>query len=333
MHVVGRSLSLDTGIAAHKLSVVPHACSQFLTMAIAAMLLHGCGDREPEPRTPVPPPPAVIPSPSVAEMTGWPAGLGRALVVRLTSPEEAYRLVVPELGDRRFADSAISIRVGDSIPVVLLGRRGKAGDAQLRVVDSEAGTGSCVTWPSAEIAGARFARRGDAAEWRVAVERDSVTPVVIDSLVGMSADDSSRLTRAIHSLMRDVPAFTDSTLRGIPFAIQRAYSLPADGISIVVAELVRTSSSEADPREQRLFLVGERTSDSQSHQLVQSWDLTGPADNTPVTELLVAVVSRQSRRPVLVLGVEGRRGLRLRLVQRVGRRQWRNSWSSVVSFC
>ncbi|MEO6331778.1 MAG: hypothetical protein ABIP09_04390 [Gemmatimonadaceae bacterium] len=47
---------------------MPHACSQFLTMAIAAMLLHGCGDR-------------------------------------------------------RFADSAISIRVGDSIPVVLLSRR------------------------------------------------------------------------------------------------------------------------------------------------------------------------------------------------------------------
>jgi hypothetical protein len=266
----------------------------------------------------------------VARLTGWPAGLGRALVLRLSAPEESYRLIVPELGDRRFADSSISVKVGDSIPVMLVGRRGNAGEALLSVVDAEAGTGACVTWPAVEIGGRSGEQRG---AWRVAVERDSVTPVVIDTFPGMRSDDSGRLVRAIYSLLPDVPALTDSTLRGIPFAIRRAYALPAAGISIVVAELVRTSRSEADPREQRLFLVGERTADAQAHQLAFSSDITGRADGTPVTDLLVAVESRQPRRPILVLGVEDPEGMRVRLLQRVGRRQWRRSWTSVVRFC
>ncbi|MGI8619494.1 MAG: hypothetical protein ACR2L6_10455 [Gemmatimonadaceae bacterium] len=307
--------------------------SLFLSMAAAVVGLVGCGDREPEARPPTVPSPVAAPSRSVAELTGWPAGLGRALVLRLTAPEETYRLIVPELGDRRFADSSISMMVGDSVPVVLLGRWGKAGDARVRVVDAEAGAGPCVTWPSAEIVAASFGGRAGAAAWRVAAERDSVTPVVVDSLLGMREVDSLSLTRAINSLLPDVPPLADSTLRGIPFAILRAHSFRVSGISVVVAELARRSSTEADPREQRLFLVGERTTDEQAHRLVYSSDATGPADGTQVTELLVAVASRQSRRPILVLGVEGRSGMRLRLVQRVGRWQWRNSWTSVVTFC
>ncbi len=310
-----------------------HARSLYLAAGVVAALLTGCGEREPEPRPPEPLPPAVVPSPPVAQLTGWPAGLGRALVLRLASPGETYRLVVPELGDSRFADSSISVKVGDSIPVVLLGRRGKVGQAVLAVLDAEAGTGACLTWPSAELAAPSFDQRANGAAWRIAAEQDSVTPVLIDSLSGMRSADSAALTRTVYSLLPDVPALTDSTLRGIPFAIRRAYALPAAGISIVVAELVRTSSSEADPREQRLFLVGERTVDAQAHELVFSSDMTGSADNTPVTELLVALVSRESRRPILVIGVEGSEGVRLHLMQRVGRRQWRSSWASVVRFC
>ncbi|MEX1186258.1 MAG: hypothetical protein WEA80_06690 [Gemmatimonadaceae bacterium] len=310
-----------------------HTRSLFLTAGVAVALLTGCGEREPEPRPPEPQPPAVVPSPPVAQLTGWPAGLGRAFVLRLSSSEESYRLIVPELGDTRFADSSISVKVGDSLPVILVGRRGNAGEAVLSVVDAEAGTGACVTWPAVEIAGRSVGQRAGSGAWRVAMERDSVTPVVIDTLLGMRSEDSASLTRAIYSLAADVTELTDSTLRGIPFAIRRAYALPAGGISIVAAELVRTSRSEADPREQRLFLVGERTGDQQAHQLAFSSDMTGRADNTPVTELLVAVVSRQPRRPILVLGVEGTEGMRVHLLQRVGRRQWRRSWTSVVRFC
>src|SRR5687767_4712051 len=107
MHEAGRLLSLDTAWAAHKLRVVPHTRSLIVMMAAAA-LAAGCGDREPEPPPPAAPITAApVPSPPVAELTGWPPGLGRALVLRLSSPEESYRLIVPELGDRRFADSSI----------------------------------------------------------------------------------------------------------------------------------------------------------------------------------------------------------------------------------
>ena len=149
----------------------------------------------------------------------------------------------------------------------------------------------------------------------------------------MNAADSTALANAVHSVLRDVPALTDSTLRGIPFSILRAYRLAAGGRSIVAAELVRKSGSEANPREQRLFVVGERESGEQAHTMVYSQDVTGPADSTPVTDLLAAIVSVASRRTILVVGVDGRNGTTLHLLQRAGRRQWRRVWASVVSFC
>lgn len=332
MHVAGRLLSLDTAWAAHKLRLVPDTRSLIL-LVVAAALAAGCGDREPEP-PPLPPvAPAEVPSPPVAELTGWPPGLGRALVLRLASREETYRLLVPELGDRRFADSSISVKVGDSLPVALLGRRGKAGEAVLAVIDAEVGAGACVTWPSVQLASARFEQRAGGAAWRVAVERDSVTPVVVDSLPGMRSDDSASFSRAIYSLLPDTPALADSTLRGIPFVIRRGYAFSAAGVTTIAAELVRTSSSEADPREQRLFVIGERTSGEQTYRLAFSSDVAGRADSTPMTELLVAIVSSQSRRPVLVIGAEASDGMRVHLIQRVARRQWRRSWTSVVKVC
>lgn len=292
-----------------------------------------CGDSEHEPRPPVRRPPivAVAPTP-VAELTGWPPGLGRAFVIRLGS-QAGYRLVVPELGDRRFADSLISVKLGDSIPVAFLGRRGNAGEAVVRVADAEAGAGACVTWPSAEILGVTFAGRTGAAEWRVAAERDSVIPIVVDTLLGMNSQDSLSLALSVLSLLPSLPPALDSVLHGIPFTVMRAYRFRVADIHVVAAEVARTSSSEADPRQQRLFLVGERTADAQSHELVFSRDATGPADMVPVTELMVSFMSRRSRNPVLVLGVEGSRGMRLLLVQRTGRKQWRTSWGSVVEFC
>jgi hypothetical protein len=306
--------------------------SSFLLATLAVGLTLGCGDSEPEPRAPVPPPePAEAPRTPVAELTGWPAGLGRALVVRLGSPDNAYRLVVPELGSRRFADSLLSVRIGDSISMVLLGRRGRAGDAVARVVDAETGAGACVTWPSAEISGARTAGRSGA--WRVAAERDSVIPIAVDSLLGMSSADSASLTNAVLSLLPSLPPATDSAMRGIPFTIMRAYRLRVSGIPVVAAELARTSSTEADPRQQRLFLVGEQHAGASTHQLVYSRDASGPADMMPVTELIVALTPQRSRSAILILGVEGPRGLQLLLVQRTGSRQWRPSWGSVVEFC
>ena len=272
-------------------------------------------------------------SPSVAELTGWPPGLGRALVLRLSTDEDGFRLVVPELGDRRFADSALSVRVGDSIPVALLGHPGKIADAHLRVTDAESGSGSCVTWPAVEVMATTLVRGRRSAAWRVGLERDSVTPVAVDSLAGMSAADSTALANAIHSIMREAPALSDSTLRGIPFSILRAYRLAANGRSIVVAELARKSGAEADPREQRVFVVGERDVDEQAHRMVYSQDVTGPADRISVTDLLAAIVPRTSPKPILVVGVEGRNGTTLHLLQRRGSRQWRRVWASVVTFC
>jgi hypothetical protein len=332
MHVAGRSISLDTGLTAHKLSVVLHTCSRFLALALA-MALFGCGEREPEPETPAPPPPAPEARPSAAELTGWPAGIGRALVLRLAAPEDAFRLVVPELGDRRLADSALSVHVGDSIPIALLGHPGKVADAHLRVIDAESGFGSCVTWPAVEVTETRLLRGRKAGAWQIGFERDSVTAIPMDSLAGMNATDSTALTNAIHSVLRDVPALSDSTLRGIPFAILRAYRLHGGGRSIVAAELVRESRSEASPHEQRLFVVGERAADEQAHMMVYSQDVTGPADSTPVTDLLAAVVPHASSKPILAIGIEGRNGTRLHLLQRTGRREWSRVWASVVSFC
>lgn len=332
VHALGAG-SLDRGVTAHKLSAVATARSYFLTAALATTVL-ACGDNEPEPR-PVPPvPAAVVPSPSAAELTGWPAGLGRLLVLRLVAPGDGYRLVVPELGDRRFADSAIAIKAGDSIPVTLIGRRGNTAAARVRVVDAEVGAGSCLTWPSVEIDRVAYAGRSGARSWRIAVERDSVTPVLVDSLPGLRATDSLTLVAAIDSMLAAVPADADSALRGIPFGMRRAYAFRVAGAAMIAAELARTSSAEADPREERLFVVGERRgAGAETYALVFSRRMAGRADSTGMVELLAVMTARATGRGIIALGVEEAAGLRLQLVERVGRKLWKPAWSSAVSFC
>lgn len=307
--------------------------SRFLTAALATIVV-GCGDKEPEPRASTPVPAPVVPSPSAAELTGWPAGLGRLLVLRLASPGDAYRLVVPELGDRRFADSAITLKAGDLIPVTLIGRRGRAGEARLRIVDAEAGTGSCVTWPSAEVDQVSYAGRAGASSWRLAAERDSVMPVLVDSPPGARASDSLRLAAAVNSMLAAVPAAADSALHGIPFSTRRAYAFRVAGAVMIAAELTRTSSSEADPREERLFVVGERGgADAQTYTLVFSRRMSGRADSTGMVELLAVMTSRATGRGIIALGIEDATGLRLQLVERTERSRWKIAWSSAVSFC
>ena len=305
--------------------------SYFVKAALAAIVF-GCGDKEPEkpPVTTTPEP--AIPSRSAAEITGWPAGLGRLLVFRVPSPADAYRLVVPELGDRRFADSAIAVRAGDSIPVALLGRRGKLGDARARIVDAETGTGSCVTWPSVEIDRASYARASGAASWRLAVERDSVTAVTVDTTAPRSAADSLSVASAINAMLASVPGGADSALRGIPFATRRVYMFRVADAALIAAELARTSSSEADPREERLFVIGERRG-PQSYSLVFSRRMSGRADSTGIVELLAVVIPSATNRALIALGIEEAAGVRVQLLERSALSRWKVTWSSVVSFC
>lgn len=318
-------------VAAHKLSAVTTTRSQLLT-AVLALIVVGCAEKEPEPRPATPVTQPVAQSRSAAEVTGWPAGIGRLLVLRLTSPADAHRLVVPELGDRRFADSAIALKAGDSVPVALIGRRGKVGDALLRIIDAETGTGSCVTWPSVELGRATYARASNATAWRVAVERDSVVPVTVDTTAGRSAADSLSFASAVNSLLGSMPGGADSTLRGIPFTTRRTYAFRVAGTALIAAELVRASSSEADPREERLFVIGEHAG-AQSYSRVFSRRMTGRADSTGMVELLSVMTPRGTSRGVIALGIEEASGVRLQLLERSARLRWRVTWSSAVSFC
>ena len=333
VHAVGERC-LDTSVTAHKLSTVTNARLSFVLAATLVVFVTGCGDREPEPRATPPLPEPVVQPRSAAELTGWPAGLGRLLVLRLPSPSDAYRLVVPELGDRRFADSAITVKVGDSIAVSLIGRRGKAGDARLRIVDAEVGTGSCVTWPAVDMDRPSYTRASGAALWRLAIERDSMSALTVDSVMQRSAADSLTLAGAVNSMLASVPGAADSALRGIPLTTRRAYSFRVAGASMIAAELARTSSSEADPREERLFVLGEgESAGAQTYSLVYSRRMAGRADSTGMVELLAVMASRATNRGIIALGIEDAGGVRLQLVERVGRRRWKVAWSSAVSFC
>ena len=259
--------------------------------------------------------------------------MGRALVIRLARADDAYRLLVPELGDRRFADSAIALKAGDSMSVALMGRRGKLGEARLRVIDADAGTGSCVTWPSAEIDAATYKRAAARGAWRVAAERDSVMPVAVDSLAAMNAADSAALVTAVTSLLSSLPQPADSRLHGIPFGIRRAYSFRVAGIPAIAAEVARTSSTEADPREERLFIIGERArADAQTYRLAYSRRVSGGADSTGVADLLAVLLVKQPGRALVVLGLEDQSGLRVQLLERA-RGRWKPTWSSVTALC
>jgi hypothetical protein len=266
--------------------------------------------------------------PSGPPNTGWNSGAGPVMIVSAGGNTDTIAVILPEA-----TDSTIESVQSVSAPVSgltfdLFGRAGKIASriaaSPLPQTDS---TQECYSWPLARL-------QSPHANWQVGFASGHVEPIVLDSIEGMPAADSSALAVSLAQTAATLPVASDPTFRGLPFRVRSAYRFRLDTVDVVIADVVRSVNEEANPRVEHLLIIGERR-----HEASGKFDVgyysrnAGPEESTQATEILTAVRLGEEERPAVVLSIEYDEGGKLGLVERTAPGEWRATWKSAYTDC
>lgn len=214
-----------------------------------------------------------------------------------------------------------------SMPVDLFSPAGLAGTASLIVSSQAINAEGCISWPAATLS------PPPAREWRFGFRKGVATALPLDSLEGMTAADSSQVTIEIARIASVVAEGSDPTFRGLPFAVRRAYRFVLGNSSVVVADVVRKINEEANPREEHLLLVAERsTAGDGKYAAAFESRVAGSEEAIRTNEVLGAVRFLRGK-PAIIVSFESEEGGRIALLERTGEKQWRITWRSAYAGC
>jgi hypothetical protein len=147
-----------------------------------------------------------------------------------------------------------------------------------------------------------------------------------------SAQFVSSILRAVSSLNEGSTAFA-----GIPYFIRKGYRLALPPSSLLIAEAVRRINEEANPREEHLLLLAERSSErsskDDSYRVGFYKRSTGYEESLETSEILAAVRFVSSSRLAFVVAFDYEDGGKVGLLERVGVGTWRIVWRSAYTGC
>ncbi len=316
-----------------QISRMPRSSSCRILVLVS--LLAAC---EREPRSPAldstAPPPPVPPdtAATVSTRAMWDAALGPVLVVSGDSQHNAS-VIFPTFSDSTLTDTTTfdtSILAGMSVD--LFSRAGKVGAGRLRAVSHQAGSG-CVEWPGASITVTDSIARADA--WTVGFVAGRTTPLALDSLESLSGADSARLTVEVARLASLAPDDTAAAFHGIPFFVRQVGRFRTkSGAEVLIANVTRRINQEANPREEQLLLVAERSGQSGSRYVpVYHERVSGGEEAIETTDVLSVVSFGPGDTPAIVLIRDYGDGSAYALLMRTPTGEWRIGWSSAYAGC
>lgn len=260
--------------------------------------------------------------------TGWNSDAGPVMITPLENSVDTVAVIVPEA-----TDSTVSIVETMNAPVAgltfdLFGKGGQVASSvrssPLPPVDTT--KRDCYGWPLAKLL-------EKPADWTVGFASGHAVAIPIDSIEAMRSADSASMAVALTRAAATIPGVSDPTFRGLPFRVRTAYRFHVDSLDVVVADVVRAVNEEANPRIEHLLIVGERPTGSASIIKVRySNRSAGSEESTQASELLAVVAVGESKRPVIVIGIEYSDGKRVGLLERVAG-EWRTSWRSAYTDC
>jgi hypothetical protein len=166
--------------------------------------------------------------------------------------------------------------------------------------------------------------------WGVGFIGGAPTPLRVDSIRGMSRQDSSALTRIAYRLASTVPNGAGSRFTGLPFAIVELWRarLP-DGSTAVAATLRRQINQEDSPLEERTFIVAESDSTApDGYALMYSERSRGSEETVESRELLAAVTFSPATTVDFIVAHDFGDQTAYSIVERVARARWVMRWAS-----
>jgi hypothetical protein len=248
----------------------------------------------------------------------------------LASPDNSTiaSVVIPTLTDSAFAQA--SRLNADSLMGMsfdLVARNGMAGTGRLEG-RAEATTLECLSWPSVNL------KLDSQRVWEIGFRRGVITALPLDSLEGFSSSDSSFVTTELARLASALPAAIDPAFQGLPFAVRKAYRSSVARSSFIIADIVRKINEEANPREEHLLLIAERSEgDTSRYRTVFESRAAGSEDLVRTSDILAAVRFVNGGRAAVIVAFEYENGSRVVLIERNAPYSWRQIWRSAYAGC
>lgn len=305
--------------------------------AFVLLLAVGACDRDPRPATvdsiPAAPPATGDSVGTDGVRSGWTAGLGPLLLVA-GAPDEASA-VFPNFSDSTLTDTTtFDTSILGGMEVDLFSRSGLLGRGRLKAVPPRTRDDGCVAWPEAAVT--VIDSVGNSAEWTVAFAKGHARPLALDSLEALTGADSARLAAEVSRVASTVPDDTATAFRGIPYFVRQVRRFRAGSdTDVLVANVTRRINQEANPREEQILLVAERTAAPAGGRYALRYHerVSGAEEAIESSDVLAAVTLADDGAPAIVLIRDYGDGSAYALLTRGPNGQWRLAWNSAYAGC
>ncbi len=282
---------------------------------------------------PAPPVTADDSTPTEGTRSGWEAELGPLLIVAGAQREASA--IFPNFSDSTLTDTTtFDTSILGGMRVDLFARSGLAGHGRLRPIPARPQDDGCVAWPEARVTVTDSL--GTHSGWTVAFAAGRASPLALDSLESHTGADSARLTAEVSRLASLVPDDTATAFRGIPYFVRQVRRMrPAPDTHVLVANVTRRINQEANPREEQLLLIAERTGARPDGRYTLAYHerVSGPEEAIESTDVLAAVGLAPSGTPAIVLIRDYGDGSAYALITRQAGGGWRLAWNSAYAGC
>jgi hypothetical protein len=266
--------------------------------------------------------------PALPVNTGWEESeAGPALLLASPDNPEIASVVLPNMTDSTLARaSALNADSLTGMSFDLFRRSGMSGSGRLSK-RAESTTIECLSWPSVTL------ELDSQKVWQVGLRRGMATSLPLDSLEGFQSADSTFVTTELARLASALPVSNDPAFQGLPFAVRKAYRTSFDRSSILLGDIVRKINEEANPREEHILLIAERSSNSGQYQTVFESRAAGSEDLVRTSDIIAGVRFVNGGRAAVIVSFEYENGSRVALIERAAPFRWKLAWRSAYAGC
>ena len=232
-------------------------------------------------------------------------------------------LLVPSDSDNS-AMVLFASRGDDELPasttVTLVNASGDTTQAVVTRTDSM----ECGDVPMVRVGGAT------SGAWTAGTAGRSAALIRMDSIESLASADSAKLAADVARLASALPMPEGSRFGGLPFAVVSARRFTIDGREYLIAHLARRLNQEAQPLEERTFVIAERAAGAGERYAVAYHQRSeGTEDTAEHFDVLAGMRGRRS--PLLLIARDQLSSTRYEVLARDAGGAWRVRWSRTLS--
>lgn len=211
-------------------------------------------------------------------------------------------------------------------PVDLFNSAGTAGRSSI-AVNSQLPTEGCLAWPAVRLI------TKPSSAWTVGFSAGLAKSLQIDSVEKLGQSDSVSITTELVKQASVLSVNADPAFRGLPFIVQKAYRLSMGDTTALIGTVVRKINEEANPREEHLVLLVERSGTGSPYVVGYQNRTAGAEADVRTNAILAAVRFVKTNTPAIVISFEYDDGGQIALLERMATHVWKITWRSAYTGC